>query len=224
MFTEEKQVDVSHYDFSRYVSKERWNSFYHQITGILAFKPSSVLEVGVGLGITGAVLKQAGVHYESLDIDSGLRPDYVGSVLQMPFPDKSYDVAGCFEVLEHLPYECFEPALKELFRVARKGVVISLPVSRRVWKYSIYLPKIGSKDILLPRPFFKKKKAAFDGQHYWEINRIGFELKTIRAAFAKTAAASSFTLERDYDIWESPDHHFFVLKASSLWNDAGRQV
>ncbi|MDR0784476.1 MAG: hypothetical protein LBE74_01140 [Treponema sp.] len=40
----EKQVAAAHYDFKRYVDKELWNDFYHQIDEILAVQPDSILE------------------------------------------------------------------------------------------------------------------------------------------------------------------------------------
>lgn len=114
----QKQVETTHYEFTKYVTKERWNSFYYQIKEILSIKPNSLLEIGVGSGILGTMLKKIGCPYESIDIDSELHPDHIGSVLRTPFLDKTYDVAACFQVLEHLPFENFETALNELFRIA----------------------------------------------------------------------------------------------------------
>lgn len=50
-----------------------------------------------------------------------------GSVTALPFPDNSFDVVGCFEVLEHLPGELPREAIAEFVRVARRGVVLSVP-------------------------------------------------------------------------------------------------
>ena len=50
-----------------------------------------------------------------------------GSVTELPFPDKTFDVVGCFEVLEHLPGDLPRRALQEFARVARKSVVLSVP-------------------------------------------------------------------------------------------------
>jgi SAM-dependent methyltransferase len=50
-----------------------------------------------------------------------------GSVVALPFPDKSFDVVGCFEVLEHLPDDLPRQALAELHRVAKRAVVLSVP-------------------------------------------------------------------------------------------------
>jgi ubiquinone/menaquinone biosynthesis C-methylase UbiE len=209
--TGQKQVEITHYEFTNYVNKERWNSFYYQIKEILSIKPNSLLEIGVGSGILGTILKKIGCPYESMDIDSELHPDHTGSVLQMPFSDKTYDAVACFQVLEHLPFENFETSLSELFRVARKAVIISLPDSRRIWKYSIYIPKLGCKNILLPRPFAKKEKAVFTGEHYWEINKEGFEIKTIRSTIESLAKRHAFVLKEDYSVWENPYHHFFIM-------------
>jgi 2-polyprenyl-3-methyl-5-hydroxy-6-metoxy-1,4-benzoquinol methylase len=211
----QKQVEASHYDFMKYISKERWNSFYHQITEILSIQPASVLEIGVGSGILGTILKKIGCPYESMDIDAELYPDHVGSVLQAPFFDKTYDVVVCFQVLEHLPYDRFEMALHELFRLAKKAVIISLPDCGRFWKYSIHIPKIGSKNIVVRYPFAKKQIAVFTGEHYWELNQKGFELMTIRSTIEKLAEKHCFVLKKDYSVWENPYHHFFIMSSST---------
>ena len=49
----------------------------------------------------------------------------VADVTRLPFDDNSFEVAGCFEVLEHL-YEP-EKALSELLRVSSHAVVLSVP-------------------------------------------------------------------------------------------------
>ena len=47
------------------------------------------------------------------------------SIYDIPFEDNSFDAVGCFEVLEHQVDPV--PALKELARVAKKHVIISVP-------------------------------------------------------------------------------------------------
>ncbi|GHU81127.1 hypothetical protein FACS1894145_8110 [Bacteroidia bacterium] len=208
--TIQKQVDKAHYEFGKYVDKSRWNSFYHQIDEIIKIEPNSILEIGVGTGITKYILKDTlHYHYESIDIDEELYPDHVGSVLEMPFADKQYDVVGCFQVLEHLPFENFEKALSELFRVANKAVIISLPDSESVT--CIHIPKLTRKK-LIKKPFTKLKQHVFDGEHYWEINKIGYEIDKILKKINDIAGIHNFILEREYRVFENPYHHFFVLK------------
>jgi ubiquinone/menaquinone biosynthesis C-methylase UbiE len=48
-----------------------------------------------------------------------------GSVLSLPFASGSFDAALCLEVLEHLDDPA--PAVRELSRVARRAVVLSVP-------------------------------------------------------------------------------------------------
>ena len=205
-----KQVNKSHYDFNKYVNKSRWNSFYHQIYELIKTAPDSILEVGVGSGITKGILKDV-LHYkyETIDIDEELNPDYIGSVLAMPFADSQFDVIGCFQVLEHLPFENFETALSELFRVANKAVILSLPNAEFVRR--IHIPGIISNK-LIKIPFMLKKRHVFDGEHFWEINKVGYELSKIIAIIQKNAKSFDFILEKEYRVYETPGHHFFVLK------------
>jgi len=206
----QKQVDKTHYGFGNYIFKDRWNSFYHQIDEIVKTEPNSILEIGVGAGISKCVLKDIlHYHYESMDIDAELHPDYVGSILDMPFADNQYDVIGCFQVLEHLPFEDFEKALSELFRVANKAVILSLPDDGP--SLQICVPRLIKKT-LIQKPFATLKQHIFDGQHYWEINKKGYEIDKIKRKIEDIGGTYSFALEREYRVFENPYHHFFVLK------------
>ncbi len=50
-----------------------------------------------------------------------------GTVGALPFAPASFDLVTCFEVLEHLPYQMFPHALRELERVSRKYIIVSVP-------------------------------------------------------------------------------------------------
>lgn len=202
------QVPSEHYDFLRYVDKRRWTSFYHQIQEIFAFKCQSILEVGVGTGILGVLLKHFGIHYDSIDIDAGRKPTYVGSVLKIPLADSSYDIVVCFQVLEHIRYQDFVPALRELSRVTRGPIILSLPDAGRAWSYKLYIPILGSIKFLVELPRIKLPKHIWDGQHYWEINTKDYTLKRILGDIEKAGLKTMKT----YRVHEKPRHRFFVLE------------
>jgi len=62
-----------------------------------------------------------------VDLRAGADVDVVGDARQLPFPDGAFDVACCSDVLEHVPEGDRAAVLSELFRVARRLVVIAGP-------------------------------------------------------------------------------------------------
>jgi ubiquinone/menaquinone biosynthesis C-methylase UbiE len=64
-----------------------------------------------------------------LDIDPAVKPDIVGSITSIPMEDNSVDGVYSAHNLEHLYSHEVPVALKEFFRVLRKGgsVVIAVP-------------------------------------------------------------------------------------------------
>lgn len=203
-----KQVDKSHYKFDRYLDKRRWASVWHQLNEVLRCEPSHVLEIGPGPGVFKAMLLSLGVPTQTLDIDTELLPDCVSSIFRMPFRIGAFDVVCAFQVLEHLPYPDALKAFREMARVAERCLVISLPDARPVWINRIQLPKLGAKEFLVPRPFWRPVEHVFDGQHYWEINKKDFDLRKVAQDFS----LPGWGLERSYRVWYQPYHRFFIYK------------
>lgn len=201
-----KQVEKSHYDFRNYMGKGRWNSVWHQLDEITRLLPESVLEIGPGPGLFKTLAKSFGLDVKTLDFDPELNPDYVGSATDIPLSSNSFTVVCAFQVLEHLPYKDSLRAFEEMVRVARRNVVISLPDASVAWRYQMHFPKIGSFDALLQRPFERSDVHVFDGEHYWEINKLGYGLDKLKKDFC-----SRCHLDRTYRVKENPYHRFFVF-------------
>jgi len=187
------------------VSPERWASYGRQLQELLGGGPGRILEIGIGPGIVGAVLKHLGADYESLDCDAALRPNHVAALPRLPFADGAYDLVAAFEVLEHLPYLLFLPSLREMARVARKRVVFSLPDARRVWPFRFWIPGRGRVDVLVPRPAFRPARPDAGSRHEWELHIRGTPLRRI----LKDIREAGLAVEAVYRIWENPYHRMF---------------
>ncbi len=119
--------------------------------------PESILEVGVGEGEVAARLaaRWPSVRIVGIDLpDSTLASHWheaplngaFADIARLPFPDSSFDLVLAIEVLEHVP----DPpaALRELARVARRDVVVSVP-REPIWRIANmgrgkYLRELGN--------------------------------------------------------------------------------
>jgi len=199
------QVKKDLYGSPRYLSRTRFCSYGYQFSEITRLEPTNVLEIGIGNGIVSFALRRAGVKVTTLDFAPDLEPDVVASVTKLPFDDNSFDVVACFEVLEHIPWEQVPRALEQIQRVCQRYAVISLPDVARYLRMHIH-------GFLWRRfyenPFYRRRKHVFDGQHHWEINKKGYELR--RVIHYMTEAG--FRVEHSYRAWDIPHHRFFRLR------------
>jgi len=186
-------------------------SYHFQTDSILKLGSQSVLEVGVGSGVTAAYLRNCGVKVTTCDFDPSVHPDIVADVLAIPVPDKSYDAAVAFQILEHIPFGEFGKALDELMRISSKNVVISLPYRSSYFEWVIKIPGIRT---LLKRNFidltlrWPLRFGGFEtsGQHHWEIDSGKYKLSRVKEEIRKHA--------RILDEFSPPlnkFHYFFVL-------------
>lgn len=200
-----KQVNKKHYDFETYVTKARFMSFWYQINYIYKIKPKKILEIGAGNQIVKKIVEE-NFNYKVLDIDSELKPDIIGSVLDMPIKDNSFDLILCCQVLEHLPFEKFEESLKEISRVAKDKILISLPYANIYSYLQIKLPLLKKIyfSFTLPRLY---EKHIFVKEHYWEIGKRGYPMKRITKVMKKY-----FNILEINNPHENKYHVFFLLE------------
>jgi SAM-dependent methyltransferase len=93
----------------------------------------SLLDVGCGDGrITNRLVERiprvVGVDASAAALSYVDCENHQGPVDQLDFPDDSFDLVSCLEVIEHLPDGVFEACLAEIQRVARRYVLISVPL------------------------------------------------------------------------------------------------
>lgn len=113
-------------------------NFYSSLISLIKpLKAVSILDAGCGEGFTMERLSKSGigkniegVEYskEAISFGKKLFPHLTinqGSVYDLPYKDNSFDSIICTEVLEHLE----EPAkaLREMLRVSKKYLIISVP-------------------------------------------------------------------------------------------------
>jgi ubiquinone/menaquinone biosynthesis C-methylase UbiE len=194
------------YGFSKYDHKFRWISYWHQVDEVLKLNPKEVLEIGVGNKTVSNYLKNQGVSMVTLDIDKELEPDIVASVLKIPLEDNSFDVVLCAEVLEHLPFGDFPRALKEMKRVTKKFIVLSLPQWGWMFYFGLKLPLLKKITIFFKIPGILKHKPS--QEHHWEIDKRGYPLRKIKRIIRNCG----FKILKDFIDPDSPYHHFFILE------------
>jgi 2-polyprenyl-3-methyl-5-hydroxy-6-metoxy-1,4-benzoquinol methylase len=112
--------------------------FHHLLMAKIGeLAPVTFLDAGCGEGfVTEILIRQfpglevTGFDFNapSVELARAKNPTatfHTASIYELPFKDGAFDVVGCFEVLEHL----HDPrlAIKELARVSRRAVVMSVP-------------------------------------------------------------------------------------------------
>ncbi len=205
------QVDKEHYRFSSYYSLGRWASLWHQLEEMHQLGPDRVLEVGPGKGLFKLAAGSFGLAVDTVDVAADLQPDYLAPATALPCDDDSYDCVCAFQVLEHLPYEESLRAFREMLRVTKRWIVISLPDYRPVWQYRIHIPGVGAIEKQFHKPFWRPSVHPFNGEHYWVVNAKGYGLSKIIHDLTQGEVA----LQRTYRVDAFPVHRFFVFRKTT---------
>jgi SAM-dependent methyltransferase len=120
---------------------QRWLlwRFHRRVVGLVRVTGArQILDVGCGEGFTLHRLRQEGVRASMVGIDYSSAalswgraqdiahsPVNVADAHRLPFPNNSFDLVLCLEVLEHLPDSSL--GLRELLRVTHNHVMVSVP-------------------------------------------------------------------------------------------------
>jgi SAM-dependent methyltransferase len=204
----ELQVEPSTHYARRYLTLPRMVTHWHQANEVarVTAAQGSVLEIGPGSGHTTWVMRQWGLQVTTLDFDPKLRPDAVGDVTRLPFADKSFDSTIAAEVLEHIPFADFATALRELKRVSRSYVIVTLPAPFVGVSALINWPLLEPRGLFLGLPYWRKH--AFNGEHHWELGKRGYELRRITDVITRSGLA----IERRFRPAPSLYCYFFVCR------------
>ncbi len=202
------QVPPEQYTQPGYNTKQRFCSYWHQVDEVIRTQPTEVLEVGPGGQFVAGYLKSEGLSVTTVDVDPELGPDIVATVMNLPFAANSFDTVLCCEVLEHIPFEQVKSALGEIYRVAKRHAVISLPDSTPYARILLELPRVLKVQRGFSLPKLSKRHHEFDGEHYWEIGKN-------RRSYGRVASEvrkAGFRIVSSYRVFEVPYHRFFILK------------
>lgn len=154
---------------------------YEHIDKSLAFEDTdSVLELGCGTGELTSITAQhvsfiTGVDYSRSMINLAMKryPSLLfmramGHIL--PFSDEKFDKIYLLGVIQHIPYQYFEPTIKELLRTVKKGGKILIgdvleiaPKEAEVYEY----PRDKFSQFAVSR--FQVTKSYFEPEHRVDI-------------------------------------------------------
>lgn len=205
-----KQVDKSHYNWSEYVTKVRWISYWYQLHEVYKLNPKSVLIVGAGDNIACDILRKTIDNVKVVDIDQELNPDYLVSVTDLSaVVDEKFDVVLCCQVLEHLPFEHLEKCIGELRKVSNKHLIISLPQKYYHFEFAFTLFSVKFFKKTFTANIEKKHRRFIvpnANGHYWEVGVKGVSTKKIRSIFQ-----NHLDIQQEYTVKENPYHRFYVM-------------
>ena len=104
-----------------------------------------LLDAGCGTGWFSKAAVERGAVVTSMDLGENLlskvaikcdRNRVVGSILEIPFADGTFDIVVSSEVIEHVP-DPFK-ALSEVYRVLTPGGILVLTTPNKVWYFAIW--------------------------------------------------------------------------------------
>ena len=139
-----------------------------------------------------------------------LSPDVIGNLIEIDqyFQPKSFDLILCAEVLEHIPFEYFEPILKKFKAISRENVVITLPRKHRIlldFRSYIKIPFIRPLNINIFHRISDRNK--WEG-HQWEIDYDpAFSLSKIVKLISQY-----FIIKENFADDIVRHHQFFILE------------
>jgi ubiquinone/menaquinone biosynthesis C-methylase UbiE len=137
-----RQATSSYYE-SNFISRWWRRGLAKMVRELLpaGWEGMNLLDVGTGDGYTIRLVKPQG-EVIGIDPDSTMAASATakgvvfreGSAYKIPFPDSSFDLATCIEVVEHL--DTPKEALQELHRVLRPGgfAIMTTPVPKASWR------------------------------------------------------------------------------------------
>lgn len=189
MYFYETFADQFDSQMNMYDTHKRLKVFFEELLNTEDLKGKELLDAGCGTGWFSQKACEKGAVVTSMDLGEGLLSKVaqkcdskrvVGSVLEMPFSEASFEVVISSEVIEHTP-DPFK-ALQEMYRVLRPGGILILSTPNKFWYWTLWVA-----NILKIRPYQglenwssyiglrqNIQKAGFNIQEYRGVHLIPF--------------------------------------------------
>jgi SAM-dependent methyltransferase len=101
---------------------------------------SSILDVGCGNGVYTNLAEpgqfKVGLDLSRVALEHVSAPRLLADASLLPFGDDSYEACVSMEMLEHLPGSIYPNALREMMRISRKCILITVPYNEKL-KYNL---------------------------------------------------------------------------------------
>lgn len=194
-----------------YLSKDRFISYHHQLRLIFSLgnQVKNILEIGIYNSLLTNILQTNGYEVTTADIDPNLNPDItLDLATDFSLPKDKFEVIVLFQVLEHLPYEQSEIALKKLAEATKKYLVISLPYNSLYSALQIRFSEVQrSRYLLLDIPKLWSTKP-LSSHHYWEVGLKGYSKKRVLSSINN----AGLSVKKEFIDPTNPYHYFLVLE------------
>ncbi|NLE93952.1 MAG: class I SAM-dependent methyltransferase [Chloroflexi bacterium] len=207
--SEEDPYGIQHnpLDYSKpsYLDPARMSSYGYQYKLAMETGGNSFINVGSGNHLLKYLLTTQNKSVIDFDLDFETLPDIVGVFPHLPFRDKSFDVALCFQTLEHFPFSMFKSSIAELRRVA-KTIILGIPdksrSKREELKYRFY------EHAKFPKEWSIYRERSVDKEHFWEIGDGQITVEEITSAVRQTNLIAIKHFRNNLNRY----HHFFILR------------
>lgn len=119
-------------DLKEYRASENEKARVSNLMGLIPNKSTSALDVGARDGFLSIMLTDFFEQVTALDlVEPDIRHGKVipvkGDITKLDFPNNTFDLVLCAEVLEHIPPNLLVEACSELMRVSGKWLIIGVP-------------------------------------------------------------------------------------------------
>lgn len=198
----QKQFGLSQKDYFTKLDFLNWNRFFFIIKETMAANPRSILEIGPGEGTVKNVLAPFVETYETFDLNSNLKPNYFGDIRTVKSELKGrYDCVIAADILEHIPFNDLEKALKNINLYLKEGGVAVITIPHRawfvfwmtwLWGYRRFVWRFPDWMRTLYQRLRGRRANPIDPDHKWEIGDGNHSVKDVEEKMKK----AGFTIEK----------------------------